>query len=97
MLFKLFNNFENNVDLCQPNTVPDLGRRIIKLFLGYNNFLEHLIPTQIMDVSNIILDYTEVISDTPAICNIFKHDVKLLPNTVPIRQAPYHLSPAKKL
>jgi len=59
-------------------------------------FLNHLCSDDMQGISNLFQNYLPVFSDTPGKCNVIKHDIELVPGTLPIRQAPYRLNPEKK-
>ena len=59
-------------------------------------FLAHLNATQIEEVSSVLSNHLEVLSDSPGHCAIMCHDVVLMPGTTPIRQPPYRLPHYKR-
>ena len=67
-----------------------------QIFKQLNLYLGHLCPTQVHELSTVLSAYQDVFSDTPGRCNIIHHDVKLIPGTTPIRQAPYRIPHQKK-
>ena len=60
------------------------------------SYLGHLSSAQVNEVSTMLLNYPEVLADTPGRCKLISHDVKLIPGTTPIRQAPYRVPPKKR-
>lgn len=60
------------------------------------NFLSHLNPTQVKEVSTVLHNHSDVLSDIPGHCTIMSHDVILAPGTNPIRQPPYRLPHHKR-
>ena len=59
-------------------------------------FLAHLTPPQVTEVSTVLCNFSEVLSDIPGHCTIMSHDVILEPGTNPIRQPPYRLPHHKR-
>ncbi|XP_069993527.1 uncharacterized protein [Penaeus vannamei] len=68
-----------------PDTTDDLPQRL---------------PCNIINMAEDPLDINPWInacnSDILGKCNVIKHDIELVPGTLPIRQAPYRLNPEKK-
>ena len=48
------------------------------------------------ELEKILADFADVFSDTPGKTNLVVHYIELLPNTQPIRCAPYRLHPEKR-
>ena len=61
-----------------------------------SSFLDYLPHDQKEHISSLLSSYPVVVSDHPGKCQKICHDIKLYPNSTPIRQAPYRLSPEKK-
>ncbi len=57
--------------------------------------LRHLSSSRALDISRLISQY-DVFGDHPKICNVLRHDVKVLPGTFPIKQSPYRVNPRKR-
>ncbi|XP_068229725.1 uncharacterized protein [Palaemon carinicauda] len=63
----------------------------------FENSCQHLSRFQSEGLQNLIYSYPELDGENPGQCTDLTHDIELLPGTTPIRQHPYHISPAKKL
>ena len=61
-----------------------------------SRILQHLNPSQSQDIQDLLNSYMDLFSDHPGRCSILKHNIELLPGTMPIHQHPYRVSPAKK-
>ncbi|XP_063846912.1 uncharacterized protein LOC135092383 [Scylla paramamosain] len=57
--------------------------------------LRHLSSSRALDISRLISEY-DAFGDHPKICNVLRHDVKVLPGTFPIKQSPYRVNPRKR-
>ncbi|XP_066946102.1 uncharacterized protein [Macrobrachium rosenbergii] len=66
------------------------------ILASLDKYFEHLTSEQRTQLECLLLKYESVCSDTPGNCNIILHDIKLFPNTSPIRQ-PYYRIVGEKL
>ena len=56
----------------------------------------HLKPVKAEQMCNLIRGYNSVISDKPDCTDVVVHDIKLKPNSQPVNQKPYRMSPREK-
>ena len=56
----------------------------------------HLSENQSVELQGAINSHLSLFSDHPGCCTLLKHNIYLLSGTMPIHQAPYKVSPAKK-
>ena len=75
---------------------PVHGLSNTEVLADLEGYLGHLSPDHKADVISLLDNYPAVLSDTPGQCTILEHDIELVPNTHPIRQAPYRLHPKKR-
>ena len=54
-----------------------------------------LIVEQQSEIDKLLEEFADVFDSKPRLTNLIKHRIKLLPNTKPIRKAPYILNPQK--
>ena len=58
--------------------------------------LQHLQEQQKKDMMDLLLQFPQIMSDTPTRTNLIHHDVVLTGPGTPIRQHPYRMSPEKR-
>ena len=56
----------------------------------------HLSQEQQHDIVSLLQDYQSILKDVPQPSPVVEHDVVLIDNATPVRQAPYRMSPAKE-
>ena len=84
---------EETIDFPNPKKNPPNSEILDNL----DNYLNYLQDNQKKDLSNLLLAFPQVTSDTLGRCSLILHDVELVsPQTSPIRQAAYRLNPQKK-
>ena len=73
-------------------TVPDETKTSSTVF----DALPPLPPEEQAELRSILLEFSDVFSDKPGKTTLGAHHIELLPNTQPIRSAPYRLHPEKR-
>ncbi|KAK4299891.1 hypothetical protein Pmani_027874 [Petrolisthes manimaculis] len=58
--------------------------------------LQHLDPEKAEDIRCLLRKFQEVFQDVPQRCVVASHDVVLLKDSTPIKQAPYRVNPTKR-
>ncbi|KAK4315748.1 hypothetical protein Pmani_013054 [Petrolisthes manimaculis] len=58
--------------------------------------LQHLDPEKAEDIRCLLRKFQEVFQDVPQRCVVASHDVVLLKDSTPIKQAPYRMNPTKR-
>ncbi|XP_042230552.1 uncharacterized protein LOC121871997 [Homarus americanus] len=58
--------------------------------------IHHLSSDQAEDVRCLLQDFPQLFVDIPQRCRLVQHDVELVEGAKPIKQAPYHMNPAKR-
>jgi hypothetical protein len=53
----------------------------------------HLSPTQAEQMKGVVHDFSSVFSDKPGCVNNYVHKIRLKPNSKPVSQRPYRMSP----
>ena len=74
--------------------VPPRDKGINEQLLGEKT--AHLEPAKAEQMCNLIRGYYSVISDKPGCTNVVVHDIKLKPNSQPVNQKPYRMSPREQ-
>ena len=72
-------------------TVPDETKANPTVF----DALPELLPEEQAELKAILTEFTDLFSDKPRKITLGVHHIELLPNTQPIRSAPYRLHPEK--
>jgi len=73
-------------------TVPDETKASPTVF----DALPELPPEEQAELKAILTEFVDVFSDKPGKTTLGVHHIELLPNTQPIRSAPYRLHPEKR-
>jgi len=58
--------------------------------------MNNLSPIEQTELKQLLDEFADIFSDTPGRTTLSVHHIKLLPNTTPIRCAPYRLHPEKR-
>ena len=82
-------------DLDSSKVDSDWKRDNSKVIEHLPSMLTHLDSSSSQDILNLVKDFPEIFKDTPGKVNCIEHDVVLVPDAKPIRQAPYRLNPMK--
>ena len=61
-----------------------------------NEKMEHLPPIFAARMSNLVRKYEKVFSDKPGCVTNYEHEIRLKPNSTPIAQRPYRMSPENR-
>ncbi|XP_042890634.1 uncharacterized protein LOC122265381 [Penaeus japonicus] len=64
--------------------------------LGFSPFSLVYGHEQASDMEKVLHEFQQLFKDVPGPCTLMEHEVTLLPNVKPIKQAPYRVSPAKR-
>lgn len=56
----------------------------------------HLTQAQKKDLTDLLQQFPRVTQDTLGRCTLVKHEIRLIPDAHPIKQAPYRLNPEKR-